>query len=328
MQRGYTTGMQENDETTIEETTIFDHQADLPETHQSGFVAVVGAPNAGKSTLMNALLDQKIAIVSPRPQTTRTRQLGILTTNEYQIVFVDTPGLIKKAMHTLDEAMIDTVMEAIDGADSVLWVVDGTNRPNAADRELARLLQPLSEQIPVILAINKIDEMSAAQVSAHSTAYRQLLPDSQWIVFSAMTRAGLEELRGMIIGTLPEGPRFYPPDQVTDSWVRVIAAELVREQLLLQLRDEIPHALAVKVDEFKERENGVIYIHATIFVERDSQKRIVIGKNGGQIKRLGAAARREIEKLVDTRIFLELRVKVAQKWRRNRQMIERFGYTS
>ncbi len=320
--------MQENDETTIEETTIFDHQADLPETHQSGFVAVVGAPNAGKSTLMNALLDQKIAIVSPRPQTTRTRQLGILTTNEYQIVFVDTPGLIKKAMHTLDEAMIDTVMEAIDGADSVLWVVDGTNRPNAADRELARLLQPLSEQIPVILAINKIDEMSAAQVSAHSTAYRQLLPDSQWIVFSAMTRAGLEELRGMIIGTLPEGPRFYPPDQVTDSWVRVIAAELVREQLLLQLRDEIPHALAVKVDEFKERENGVIYIHATIFVERDSQKRIVIGKNGGQIKRLGAAARREIEKLVDTRIFLELRVKVAQKWRRNRQMIERFGYTS
>ncbi len=320
--------MQENDEVTIEETTIFDHQDDLPETHQSGFVAVVGAPNAGKSTLMNALLDQKIAIVSPRPQTTRTRQLGILTTKEYQIVFVDTPGLIKKAMHTLDEAMIDTVMEAIDGADAVLWVVDGTNRPNASDHELSNLLKRLGERVPLILAINKIDDMSAEQVSSHSAAYRQLLPDGQWIVFSALTRAGLEELRGMIIAALPQGPRFYPPDQVTDSWVRVISAELVREQLLLQLRDEIPHALAVKVDEFKERENGVIYIHATIFVERDSQKRIVIGKNGAQIKKLGASARREIEKLVDTRVFLELRVKVAEKWRRNRQMIERFGYTS
>lgn len=320
--------MQENDVISMEETTIFDHQVELPETHKSGFVAVVGAPNAGKSTLTNALLDQKIAIVSPRPQTTRTRQLGILTTDDYQIVFVDTPGLIKKAMHTLDEAMIDTVMEAIDGADSLLWVVDGTNRPNASDKELANLLKPLSENVPVILAINKIDDMSAEQVSANSTAYRQLLPNANWIVFSALTRAGLDELRGMIIDTLPEGPRFYPPDQVTDAWVRVIAAELVREQLLLQLRDEIPHALAVQVDEFKERDNGVIYIHATIFVERDSQKRIVIGKNGDQIKKLGAAARREIEKLVDTRIFLELRVKVAPKWRRNRQMIERFGYTN
>lgn len=319
--------MQENETQPIaEETSIFDHQAELPENHRSGFVAVVGAPNAGKSTLMNALLDQKIAIVSPRPQTTRTRQLGILTTGEYQAVFVDTPGLVKKVMHALDEAMVDTVMEAIDGADAILWMVDGTNPPNASDRELARLLTPATEHITVIMAINKVDEMTAEQVQAHSTAYRQLLPTAEWIVFSALTRAGLEELRTMIINALPEGPRFYPPDQVTDAWVRVISAELVREQLLLQLRDEIPHTLAVKVNEFKERENGVIYINAIVFAERDSQKRIIIGKNGEQIKRIGASARREIEKLVDTRVFLELRVKVAPKWRRDRQQLERFGY--
>lgn len=299
----------------------------IPEGHRSGFVAVVGAPNAGKSTLVNALLDQKIAIVSPRPQTTRSRQLGILTTETYQIIFVDTPGLIKKAMHTLDEVMVETVVESMDGADAILWMVDATKRPSAADKELARLLNPLSKRLPIILAMNKVDEMTMEQVATNHIAYRNLLADAQWIVFSAKTRAGLDELRDMIIAAIPEGPRFYSSDQITDAYVRTIAGEMVREQILLQMRDELPHSVAVEVDEFKERDNGTVYVMAMIFVERDAHKRMVIGKNGTQIKRLGASARSEIEKLVDAKVFLELRVKVIPKWRRNRKLVERFGYT-
>ena len=298
----------------------------LPDDHKSGFVAVVGAPNAGKSTLVNALLKQKIAIVSPRPQTTRTRQLGIITEDSHQIIFVDTPGLIKKAMHALDNIMIETVIESMDGADMVLWMVDGTQLPTGSDRELSRLLQPLSERLPVILAINKIDLMTMEQVAAHHVAYRDLLPEARWLVFSAETGAGLPELYQMIIDALPEGPRFYPADQVTDAFMRKISAEMVREQILLQMHEEIPHTVAVEVTEFKERKNGLIYIHAIIYVERDSHKRIIIGKNGKQIRELGAKARPQIETLVNSKVFLELRVKVAPKWRRNRRMIEKFGY--
>ena len=301
---------------------------DVPAGHRSGFVAVVGAPNAGKSTLINALLDQKIAIVSPRPQTTRSRQLGILTAEMYQIIFVDTPGLIKKALHTLDEAMIDTVLESMEGADSIVWMVDATRKPTASDKELAHLLKPLNKRLPIILAMNKVDLMTIEQIASNHLAYRRLLPDAEWIVFSAETRAGLAELLQMIIDSLPEGPRFYPPEQITDAYVRTIAGEMIREQILLQMRDEIPHTIAVEVDEFKERDNGTIYIMAMVFVERDTHKRIIIGKNGAQIKKLGAAARREIEKLVDSKVYLELRVKVVPKWRRNRKMIERFGYSS
>ena len=198
-----------------------DLDQDVPEGHRSGFVAVVGAPNAGKSTLINALLDQKIAIVSPRPQTTRSKQLGILTTDKFQIVFVDTPGLIKKAMHTLDEIMVDTVIESMDGADAILWMVDASRLPRGADKELARLLDPLSKRMPIILAMNKVDEMTMEQVATNHVAYRNLLPDAEWIVFSAKTRAGLDELRGMIVKALPEGPRFYPPEQITDAYVRL-----------------------------------------------------------------------------------------------------------
>lgn len=306
---------------------ILDLDQDVPEGHRSGFVAIVGAPNAGKSTLVNALLDQKIAIVSPRPQTTRSRQLGILTTENYQIIFVDTPGLIKKAMHTLDEAMVETVIESMDGADAILWMVDTTRLPSAADKELARLLVPLSKRIPIILAMNKVDAMTMEQVATNHIAYLQLLPDVKWIVFSAETRAGLDELRQMLVDAVPEGPRFYPEEQITDAYVRTIAGEMVREQILLQMREELPHAVAVEVDEFKERDNGTIYIMAMVFVERDAHKRMIIGKDGATIKRLGKAARREIEKLVDTSVYLELRVKVIPKWRRNRKLLERFGYS-
>lgn len=299
---------------------------ELPEDHKAGFVAIVGAPNAGKSTLINRLLQQKIAIVSPRPQTTRMRQLGIITQTDHQIIFVDTPGLIKKALHRLDEAMIATVVETVEGADVILWLVDGTQPPTESDVALAELLRPLARRIPVLLAVNKIDAMSAGQVATFPAAYRELLPDAPWIVFSAATGAGVDELYQMIVAALPTGPRFYPADTVTDTYVRVIAGEMVREQLLLQLRDEVPHALAVVVDEFKERDNGVVYIHATIFVERDSQKAIVIGRSGEMLRQIGRDARKEIEKLVESPVYLELRVKVAPKWRRDPRQIEGFGY--
>ncbi len=295
--------------------------------HKSGFIAVVGVPNAGKSTLMNAFLEQKIAIVSPRPQTTRTKQLGILTKpDEYQAIFVDTPGLIKKAKHALDEAMLETVAESMEGADVILWLVDGKTMPTDTDKEVARLIKPLAEKTPVILAINKVDEMTAEQTLRYPPAYVALMPGADWIVFSAKTGAGVPELLTMLIAILPEGPQFYPADQITDTFMRDIAGEMIREQLLIQLKDEIPHSAAVRINEFKERENGMVYINATVLMERETHKKIVIGTKGAQIKRISTAARKEIESLLDGRVYLELRVKVVPKWRTNRTQIERLGY--
>lgn len=297
----------------------------LPEDHRSGFVAVVGRPNVGKSTLVNALLRQKIAIVSPRPQTTRTRQLAIITEPDHQIIFIDTPGFITRPRHKLDEAMIDVAVEALDDADLVVWLVDASAPPDEDDRAIGERLQTVTDR-PVILAINKIDTLQPEQVIARSDAFRALLPDAPWLMFSAEQQRGVDQLYSMIVDALPLGPRYYPADQITDAYMRTIAAEMVREQVLLQLRDEVPHAVAVQVDEFKERENGVVYIGATVFVERDSQKKIVIGRKGEQLRRIGSAARKEIETLLDTRVYLELWVKVVPKWRRNERMLKQLGY--
>lgn len=300
----------------------------LPEGHKSGFVAIVGAPNVGKSTLVNALLNQKIAIVSPRPQTTRTRQLGILTTDAYQIVFVDLPGLIQRARHALDEVMVQTVAESAEAADLLVWLVDGTQPPSAADQTAAALLKTLATQMPVVLAINKLDAMTAAQTATHPALYTALLPDAPWLAFSAATRAGLDELLQMILDRLPVGPRFYPPEQITETFVRTIAAEMVREQLLLQLDEEVPHAAAVEVEEYKEREEGKLYIRAVIHVERDTHKKIVIGEGGRRVRQIGAAARTEIEQLVEAPVYLELFVRVTPRWRQDRRLIERLGYAT
>ncbi len=298
-----------------------------PPGHQSGFVAVVGRPNAGKSTLMNALLHQKIAIVTPRPQTTRTSQLGILTASDFQIVFVDTPGLMQPR-HLLDEFMLDRASESLRGADVILWIVDGVYAPGEEDRAIARRLQPLVGVKPIVLAINKADLLVPDLVVPRCESYRALLPDTiPWILFSASRGRGLEELLQLIVGALPEGPRYFPADQITDVFMRDIAAELVREQLLLQLREEIPYGTAVVVGEFKERDNGVTYVAANIFVERDSHKRIVIGKRGAQLRQIGSAARREIEELVGGKVYLDLRVKVEPKWRRDKKALRRLGYS-
>ncbi|GAB4280772.1 MAG: GTPase Era [Candidatus Promineifilaceae bacterium] len=298
---------------------------ETPPGHKSGFVTLVGRPNVGKSTLLNAFLAQKVAIVTPRPQTTRTRQLGIITTDTYQMIFVDTPGMMKPR-HKLDEFMMETAVETLEDADVILWLVDGSEMPGAGDKAIARELANIKHG-KVILGINKADLLKPEQVVPHTEAYRALLPDAPWILFSAAQGNGRDELFQMLVDALPEGPRFYPPDQITDTYIRDIAAELIREQIMLQLRDEIPYAVAVKVIDFKERANGTTYISANVFVERDNHKRILIGKKGAQLKALGEAARREIEDLVEGKVFLELWVKVQPKWRHDDKTLKRLGYT-
>jgi len=298
---------------------------ETPPGHKSGFVTLVGRPNVGKSTLLNAFLSQKVAIVTPRPQTTRTRQLGIITTDTYQMIFIDTPGMMKPR-HKLDEFMMETAVETLEDADVILWLVDGSELPGAGDRAIARELANVKHG-KVILGINKADLLKPEQVVPHTEAYRALLPDAPWILFSAAQGNGRDELFQMLIDALPEGPRFYPPDQITDTYIRDIAAELIREQIMLQLRDEIPYAVAVKVIDFKERANGTTYISANVFVERDNHKRILIGKKGAQLKALGEAARKEIEELVEGKVFLELWVKVQPKWRHDDKTLKRLGYT-
>lgn len=303
-----------------------------PEGHKSGFVTVVGLPNAGKSTLLNTLLAQKIAIVTPRPQTTRTRQLGILTADAYQIIFMDTPGLIKTPRHKLDAFMLETARETLTDADVILWVVDATmaahgSKANAGNKAIAAELQPLAAHTPIIIAINKSDLLPPEQVLPVCAAYQALLPQAKWLLISALHGHGCDELRQMLVAALPAGPRYYPADQVTDTYLRDIAAEMIREQVMLQVQDEIPYGAAVQVEEFKERENGVTYIAANIFVERESHKKILIGAKGAQLRQIGAAARREIEQMVEGKVFLELWVKVEPKWRGKEQALQRFGYS-
>lgn len=298
---------------------------ETPEGHRSGFVALVGRPNVGKSTLMNAFMRQKIAAVTHRPQTTRTRQLGIITEPDYQMIFIDTPGIIRDPRHELDEYMVQTALETLDDADVVLWLVDLTERPGAADREIAARLAEGDRR--VILGLNKIDAVSPAEALQRTEAYVSLLRSAEWLHLSALTGDGVGELLEKLVAALPEGPRYYPADQITDIYERNIAAELIREQIMLQLRDEVPYGTAVRVRDFKERANGTTYVSADIFVERDSHKSIVIGAGGAQLKAIGAAAREQIEQLVGGKVFLELWVKVEKDWRRNPHLLRQFGYS-
>lgn len=292
---------------------------------RSGFVALLGRPNVGKSTLVNALLGQKVAAVSPKPQTTRRRQLGILTTDSAQIVFVDTPGL-HQARHKLGEFLNQEARESIEDVDAILFIVDCSVEPTEEDKLVADLLEGISRRIPRMLVLNKIDLVPAEALSARAEAYSDLVSQAKALKVSAAKTTGLDELLEALIQFLPARPPEYPEDQVTDSYERDIAADLIREAALLKLRDEVPHGIAVRVDEFKERENGMAYIAATIFVERESQKGIVIGEGGQMLKRIGTAARGEIEKMGGRPVYLELRVKVLKDWRKDENALKRFGY--
>lgn len=296
-----------------------------PPGHRSGFVAVIGRPNVGKSTLMNQLLGHKVAIVSPKPQTTRTRIRGILTRPDAQIIFVDTPG-IHKPFHKLGEVMVATAAAAIPDSDIVLFVVDVSVMPTEEDRMIAEMIRRRTSN-PVILVLNKMDLLPPEKVKPHTEAYWALVPDhAGWMMTIATEAVNLDKLLDIIIAHLPEGPRYYPDDLITDQTEREIAAELIREQVLRFTHEEVPHSVAVVVEEYKERETGGVYIAATIYVERESQKGILIGAGGQMLRRIGTAARQEIERMVGGKVYLDLWVKVSKNWRKEMHLVRRMGY--
>jgi GTP-binding protein Era len=284
---------------------------------RSGFIAIIGRPNVGKSTLVNALLEQKIAAVSARPQTTRRRQLGILTNENAQLIFVDTPGF-HTPRHKLGVFLNQEVEEALEGVDVILFLLDVSVELTDDDYRLAALLERTAIRTPLI----KPKELTT-RLEAIQALIRQ---DAQFVPISAVQKTNLDRLLGLLIQLCPVHPPDYDEEQVTDLFERDIAGDLIREACLNRLRDEVPHGIAVRVDEFKERENGMAYIFATIFVERESQKGIVIGEGGLMLKEIGSKARAEIEKMGGHRVFLELRVKTLKDWRDKPYVLSQLGY--
>lgn len=301
-------------------------QDDLPPGHRSGFVAVVGRPNVGKSTLINGWIGQKIAIVSPKPQTTRHRQLAIVTRPDAQVILLDTPGL-HRPQDLLGQYMMDQARQTVPDADVICLLVDASAPPAEGDRRAIHELQEKAAGLPVILAINKIDLVPARDLEARTADWRQLVPFSvDWVALTALEPAGRDDLLARIVALLPAGPRYYPADQITDQQERFIAAELIREQVLLRTQQEVPHSVAVLVDEFKERSAKLTYVGATIYVERATQKKIILGKQGRLIREIGQAARAEIEEMVGTQVYLDLWVKVWEDWRADAQRLRHLGF--
>jgi GTP-binding protein Era len=290
-----------------------------------GFVAVLGKPNVGKSTLVNALLQQKIAAVSPRPQTTQRRQLGILTTPAAQVIFIDTPG-VHNPKHKLGQFMNQTAQQTLTDADVILWLVDASQPPDEEDRLLAEWIVAKNRVRATLLILNKIDLLTPDTLSRRTAECQALLPEAVLLPISAAGGQGCHALLETLLARLPEGEPFYPEDQITDLFEREIAADLIREACLLHLHDEVPHGIAIRIDDYKDRGDDTAYIAATLFVERDSHKGIVIGQKGSMIKLLGATARKEIEALTERKVFLELRVKVEKDWRDDDAALQRFGF--
>lgn len=294
--------------------------------NKSGFVAMMGRPNVGKSALINALLGEKIAAVSPWPQTTRKRQLGILTTDLGQIVFVDTPG-IHNPIHKLGQHMNEEAISALEDSDVILILCDISQPPNEEDQKLADIIMRLNRSIPMIMALNKSDIIDPEENEVFQEAFKQLFPRiNEFIAISATQGNNLDLLISLLYKYLPEGPNFFPEDQITDLYERDIAADIIREAALFHLRDEVPHSIAIRIDEFKERNDKGALISATLFVERDSQKGIVIGKNGQMLKQIGTLARKEIENIFKYKVYLNLRVKTRKNWRNDKTALRLFGF--
>ena len=294
------------------------------EQKKSGFVTLIGRPNVGKSTLMNHLIGQKIAITSSKPQTTRNRIQTVYTDERGQIVFVDTPG-IHKAKTRLGEYMVNVAEHTLSEVDVILWLVEPSTFIGAGERHIAEQLNKAKQ--PVILVINKIDTLKNQQeILTFMDAYKDICPFAEIVPVSALKKRNVDELTKVIFQYLPYGPQFYDEDTVTDQPMRQIAAELVREKALRLLEEEIPHGIAVTVEKMSERKNGIMDIEATIVCERDSHKGIIIGKGGSMLKRIGSAARRDIEEMMETKVNLQLWVKVRKEWRDNELLMKNYGY--
>lgn len=294
-----------------------------PDNFKSGFVGIIGRPNVGKSTLMNQLIGQKVAITSPVAQTTRNRLQGILTINEAQIIFIDTPG-IHKPHHELGRVLVKNAQTAINSADLIVFVVDSSSLAGGGDRFIIELLT--KTKTPIILGLNKQD-LQPANYQDIDDSYLDLLGDQEWsrVKFSAATGEGIQELQNLIVEKLPTGPYYYPPDLVTDQPERFIMAELIREQILLLTRQEIPHSVAIAIEKVEETPK-ITRVFAAINVERSSQKGIIIGKKGAMLKTIGTEARKQIQKLIAGDVYLELFVKVEPKWRQSKSLLAEFGY--
>jgi GTPase len=299
---------------------------------RAGMVAMVGKPNVGKSTLLNAFVGQKVSIVSDKPQTTRRRVLGIAQGENYQIAFLDTPGIHEP--HTqLGRSMVDAARQSLGDVDLVLVVVDSSKRPDEIDKQIAALIAPPKEaagslpKLPVLLCMNKMDKLRADMVQPQVEAFTRLFGTEDYMMTVATTGVNLEKLREMIVERLPEGDPLFPEDEFTDQPLRFMASELIREKVLTATRQEVPHATAVVVDEWEEGEDGIVHIAASIIVEKQGQKAIIIGRGGQFIRDVGTKARLEIEQLIGKQVFLDLHVKVREDWRMNPRMLREMEYS-
>lgn len=289
----------------------------------SGFVSIVGRPNVGKSTLMNYVIGQKIAIMSDKPQTTRNKIQGVYTTTTEQIVFLDTPG-IHKPKSKLGEYMMKLAESTLQEIDVVLFLVDAEEGIGGGDRYIMDRLRTVST--PVFLVINKIDKVHPEQLLPLIESYRNAFEFSETIPVSALQGNNVNTLLEQIVNYLPEGPQYYPEDQVTDHPEQFVCAELIREKILHLTHEEVPHSIAVQIEQMKVQNNGVVYIGALIFIERDSQKGIIIGKRGDMLKEIGRKARQDIETLLGSKVFLECWVKVKKDWRNRHPILKELGY--
>ena len=289
--------------------------------HKSGFINIIGNPNVGKSTLANAMVGKKLSIITPKSQTTRHRILGIVNDKNYQMIFSDTPGIIKPA-HKLHESMMDFVKITFDDADVIIYVVEFKDY-ELRNKNLQNKMK--SSKVPLLLVINKIDCIDQIKLENEIKYWKKVLPNSEIWPISALENFNISELKSRLIDILPVGPAYFPKDQLTDKPERFFVNEIIREKILKNYKKEIPYSIEVLTDEFKD-EDKIIKIRSIIIVERDSQKGIIIGHKGNAIKKIGTESRKEMEKFFDKKIFLELAVKVNKNWRSNDTQLKRFGY--
>jgi len=295
----------------------------MPDTFKSGFVAIIGRPNVGKSTLLNSIIGQKIAIMSDKPQTTRNQIRGVYTSDQVQAVFVDTPG-IHKPKHKLGQYMVEAALGTLKEVDLILYVVDVTMEFGTGEEYIINQLKQV--KTPVILVLNKIDLIKKEKLLELIAFYSSRYEFAEIVPISAAQKENLDELLKVLPTYLPEGPQFYPEDMITDQPEQQVIAEIIREKVLFLTREEVPHSVAVKVETIASRGSATTYIGAVIYVERDSQKGIIIGKQGQMLKEIGRLARQELEVILGTKIYLELWVRVKPDWRSREQDLRSFGY--